>query len=98
MTNTEIIINEALANGLYTEEQIENILASGHMIPLHTFKAWKDADNFVCCGCVFTKHDENLKKQGFMIWQDNGTISHKWLTLKECGITPLELLPYPEYK
>ena len=56
------------------------------------------ADNFVCCGCVFTKHDENLKKQGFMIWQDNGTISHKWLTLKECGIAPLELLPYPEYK
>lgn len=31
MTNTEIIINEALANGLYTEEQIENILASGHV-------------------------------------------------------------------
>ena len=56
------------------------------------------AYNFVCCGCVFTKHDENLKKQGFMIWQDNGTISHKWLTLKECGIAPLELLPYPEYK
>lgn len=54
------------------------------------------ADNFVCC--VFTKHDENLKKQWFMIWQDNGTISHKWLTLKECGIAPLELLPYPEYK
>ena len=42
MTNTEIIINEALANGLYTEEQIADILASGHMIPLHTFKAWKD--------------------------------------------------------
>jgi len=56
------------------------------------------AENFVSCGCVFTKHDENLKKQGFMIWQDNGTISHKWLTLKECGIAPLELLPYPEYK
>ena len=56
------------------------------------------AENYIDCGCVFTKHDENLKKQGFLIWQDNGTISHKWLTLKECGITPLELLPYPEYK
>ncbi len=56
------------------------------------------AENYIACGCVFTKHDENLKKQGFMIWQDNGTISHKWLTLKECGITPIELLPYPEYK
>ncbi len=55
------------------------------------------ADNLINCGCVFTRHEENLKKQGFMIWQDNGTISHKWLTLKECGIAPLELLPYPEY-
>lgn len=43
MTNTQIIINEALANGLYTKEQIEEILASGHMIPLHTFQAWKSA-------------------------------------------------------
>ncbi len=41
MTNTDIIISEAVANGLYTMEQIENILASGHMIPLHTFQAWK---------------------------------------------------------
>ncbi len=56
------------------------------------------SENYIGCGCVFTKHDENLKKQGFLIWQDNGTISHKWLTLKECGIAPLELLPYPEYK
>ncbi len=56
------------------------------------------SENYIDCGCVFTKHDENLKKQGFLIWQDNGTISHKWLTLKECGIAPLELLPYPEYK
>ena len=41
MTNTDIIISEAVANGLYTMEQSENILASGHMIPLHTFQAWK---------------------------------------------------------
>ncbi len=41
MTNTDIIISEAVANGLYTMEQIENILAGGHMIPLHTFQAWK---------------------------------------------------------
>lgn len=27
MTNTDIIISEAVANGLYTMEQIENILA-----------------------------------------------------------------------
>lgn len=47
MTNTEIIINEAVENGLYTMEQIENILASGHMIPLHTFQAWKSAGYIV---------------------------------------------------
>ena len=43
MTNTQIIINEAVANGLYTKEEVENILASGHMIPLHTFQTWKNA-------------------------------------------------------
>ena len=47
MTNTEIIINEALTNGLYTKEQIEEILASGHMIPLHTLQAWKNAGYIV---------------------------------------------------
>lgn len=47
MTNIEIIINEAVENGLYTMEQIENILASGHMIPLHTFQAWKSAGYIV---------------------------------------------------
>lgn len=43
MTNTQIIINEAVANGLYTKEEVENILAGGHMIPLHTFQTWKNA-------------------------------------------------------
>ena len=42
MTNTQIIINEAVANGLYTKEEVENILAGGHMIPLHTFQTWKN--------------------------------------------------------
>lgn len=56
------------------------------------------AENYTDCGCVFNKHDEYLKEQGFLIWQHYGTISHKWLTFKECGISPLELLPYPEYK
>lgn len=47
MTNTEIIISEAVANGLYTMEQVENILSSGHMIPLHTFQTWKNAGYIV---------------------------------------------------
>ena len=43
MTNTQIIINEAIANGLYTKEEVEAILKTGHMIPLHTFQTWKNA-------------------------------------------------------
>ena len=57
------------------------------------------ADNLVGCGCVFTNHAENLQKQGFMIWIDRGyNISHKWYNLKDCGIAPLDLLPYPDRK
>ena len=47
MTNTQIIINEAIANGLYTKEEVETILESGHMIPLHTFQTWKSAGYIV---------------------------------------------------
>ena len=47
MTNTQIIINEAITNGLYTKEEVEAILESGHMIPLHTFQTWKSAGYIV---------------------------------------------------
>ena len=47
MTNSQIIINESIANGLYTKEEVENILASGHMIPVHTFQTWKNAGYIV---------------------------------------------------
>jgi len=41
MTNNEIICSAAIEQGIYTEEQVEAILASGHMLPLHTFQEWK---------------------------------------------------------
>jgi len=41
MTNNEIICSAAVEQGIYTEEQVNAILASGHMIPLHTFQEWK---------------------------------------------------------
>ena len=41
MTNNEIICSAAIEQGIYTEEQVNAILASGHMIPLHTFQEWK---------------------------------------------------------
>lgn len=43
MTNSQIIISEAIANGIYTKEEVEAILESGHMIPVHTFATWKSA-------------------------------------------------------
>lgn len=47
MTNTEIIINEAVANGIYTEEQVEEILSAGYTLPIHTFQVWKSAGYIV---------------------------------------------------
>ena len=41
MTNNEIIYSAAIDAGIYTEEQAAAILASGHMLPLHTFQEWK---------------------------------------------------------
>lgn len=41
MTNNEIIYSEAIAAGIYTQEQADAILASGHALPLHTFPEWK---------------------------------------------------------
>lgn len=47
MTNSQIIINEAIANGIYTMEEVEAILETGHMIPVHTFQTWKNAGYIV---------------------------------------------------
>lgn len=43
MTNFEIITNAAIAEGLYTEEQVNAIFQSGHDLPLHTYNEWKRA-------------------------------------------------------
>ena len=43
MTNIEIVISEALNNGIFTEEQIEGFLSEGGDIPLKTYRAWQDS-------------------------------------------------------
>lgn len=43
MTNFQIIANTAIAEGLYTQEQVEAIFQSGHELPLHTYNEWKRA-------------------------------------------------------
>lgn len=37
MTNAEIICNEAIASGFYTQEEIEELLSEGLMPEMHTF-------------------------------------------------------------
>lgn len=41
MTNFEIIVENAIANEIFTEEEIENLLNDTGDIPLHTFKEWQ---------------------------------------------------------
>lgn len=41
MNNIEIIANEALAHGLYTAEQIAEIIEKEGCLPLHTYSVWK---------------------------------------------------------
>lgn len=41
MTNTKIILDAALASGIFTAEQVEEILSAGRRLPLHTFGEWK---------------------------------------------------------
>ena len=48
------------------------------------------------CGIVYTRHEETIKAGYFMIWIDNGSISHKRIWLCDCGIQPLAPYSYPE--
>ena len=41
MSNFEIITTEAVAAGIYTKEQIEEMVKATGTIPLHTFAEWK---------------------------------------------------------
>ena len=40
MTNQDIIIQEAIVNEIFTEEEIKKTLESGRELPLHTYTAW----------------------------------------------------------
>lgn len=41
MTNIQIVANAAIAENIFTMEQIENIFSSGHTLPLFTYKEWQ---------------------------------------------------------
>lgn len=40
-TNHKIIIDSAIAHGLFTEEEVEDIISSMGELPLHTYDGWK---------------------------------------------------------
>lgn len=41
MTNFDIIASGAIAAGIYTEDQIQQIISNTGDLPLHTFAEWK---------------------------------------------------------
>lgn len=41
MTNFTIITNAAVNAGIFTKDQAEAIIKTGHELPLHTFAEWK---------------------------------------------------------
>lgn len=41
MTNSQIIVTEALSSGLFTEEEVQKYAEKGMEIPLHSFAKWK---------------------------------------------------------
>lgn len=47
MTNIQIIANDAIANNLYTEEQVEELFSTMGCLPLFTFAEWKKKGYFV---------------------------------------------------
>jgi hypothetical protein len=58
MTNYEIIRQEAINNGIYTEEQIEDLEMQMLDLPIHTFAFWKKNGCFVKKGekaCITTR-------------------------------------------
>jgi hypothetical protein len=66
MTNFDIIFNEAVASGIYTEAEAIAIIEARGALPLHTFSEWKKHGMSVKKGehakltCYIWKH-ENKK-------------------------------------
>ena len=42
MKNVEIIAKEALEHGIYTEDEIKEMMNKEGCVPLHTYSYWKD--------------------------------------------------------
>lgn len=47
MTNEQIIANVAISEGIYTEEEINEMLEAGKEIPLHTLQGWNERGKII---------------------------------------------------
>lgn len=68
MTNFEIIANEAILQGIFTQEEVEEYITNMQRLPLHTFAEWKSMGYSVKKGehakmkCSIWRYKESEKK------------------------------------
>ena len=74
MTNIQIIANEAIANNLYTEEQVIELFETAGCLPLFTFAEWKKMGYFVKKGekAKVTCYIWKMKKEKKTVPQKDG--------------------------
>lgn len=72
MTNLQIITETAIAENIFTEEQVEKFFSEFGMLPLFTFAEWKKKGYFV-------KKGEKAKMQCF-IWRKKKNKANKEAT------------------
>lgn len=47
MKNDEIIANEAVYSGFFTEDEVKRIISEGRDLPFHTYGTWKNHFNMI---------------------------------------------------
>ena len=82
MTNNEIIINQAIAHGIYTKAEAQAIVAAKGCLPIHTFAEWKKAGYSVKRGehaaitCDLWKYTERPGKAAKAARHDHKTCAN----------------------
>lgn len=80
MTNNEIIINQAIAHGIYTKAEAQAIVAAKGCLPIHTFAEWKKAGYSVKRGehaaitCDLWKYTERPGKAAKAYYRKHKTL------------------------
>lgn len=94
MNNTQIVVAESIAKGIYTEEQANAYLEKGDL-PIHTYKAWRKAGFAVCKGQkarLVTK----LWKQTKVKNKESGELEERYVKVKSFLFTEDQVAPVTE--